>query len=156
TCDTQRVFSEPARGWPPTGGPRGDARRPLIDDPPRARKRPTICKPARRRARASRQAPPALQPHDPTRGPSPPPALPARFRLSPLGPPTAYDPPPEPDLPTGRFAGEVRIGVRLEKPRPEITLHAADLAVTHAAARVGDAEVAARRRLDRADETVTL
>ncbi len=81
---------------------------------------------------------------------------PSRFRLAPDVRPSRYDLRLAPDLAAGTFAGDVRIAVRLQKPRKDITLHAADLVIVEAAARVGDAEVAARARLDKVDETVTL
>ncbi len=86
----------------------------------------------------------------------PTPRRPSHFRLAPDVRPSEYDLHLEPALATGCFAGEVRIAVRLERPRSAITLHAADLKITRAAARVGDAEVPARPRLERGDETVTL
>src|SRR5262245_23679490 len=81
---------------------------------------------------------------------------PSRFRLPVDVRPLSYDVHLEPDLTAGTFAGEVRIAVRLEKARAAITLHAADLAITRAAAHVGGAEVAVKARVVRADETVTL
>ena len=81
---------------------------------------------------------------------------PSRFRLAADVRPTDYDLHLHPDLAAGTFRGEVRIAVRLAKARTAITLHAADLAVTHAAVRVGDDEIPARATLQRADDTVTL
>src|SRR5262249_58595203 len=62
----------------------------------------------------------------------------------------------EPDLDAATFRGEVRIDVRLERPRAEIVLHAADMGIEHATAEVHDAVVPLRVRLDRRDETVAL
>src|SRR6478736_1847562 len=82
----------------------------------------------------------------------PTPRRPSRFRLPADVRPTEYDLHLVPDLAAGRFAGTVRITVALERARREIVLHAADLAV----GRAGGEELAARPRLDRDDETVTL
>src|SRR5262249_59405511 len=62
----------------------------------------------------------------------------------------------EPDADGGRFRGEVRIDVRLARPRAEIVLHAADLSVERAAAEVNAQVIPLRVRLDRHDETATL
>jgi puromycin-sensitive aminopeptidase len=86
----------------------------------------------------------------------PTPRRPSRFRLPADVRPTEYDLHLVPDLAAGRFAGTVRITVALERARREIVLHAADLAVGRAVARAGGEELAARPRLDRDDETVTL
>jgi puromycin-sensitive aminopeptidase len=81
---------------------------------------------------------------------------PSRFRLPTDVRPVEYDLHLEPDVERGTFRGEVRIVVRLERPRAAIVLHAAALAIERAAARQGGAEIAARPRLERADETVVL
>src|SRR5439155_7881319 len=56
----------------------------------------------------------------------------------------------------GRFRGEVRIAVGLERARQEVVLHAAELKVERAAARLDGDELPARVRADAADQTVTL
>ncbi len=61
---------------------------------------------------------------------------PSRFRLAPDVRPAAYDLHLVPDLDAGRFSGEVRIALRLAKPRADVTLHAADMKITRASARV--------------------
>src|SRR5262245_13009146 len=81
---------------------------------------------------------------------------PSRFRLSPDARPSDYHLHLEPDLDAGRFRGEVRIDVRLARPRAEIALHAAELEIEHADAEVDGQVVPLRARLDRHDETVTL
>ncbi len=81
---------------------------------------------------------------------------PSTFRLAADVRPTDYHLHLEPDLAAGRFRGEVRIDVRLERPRAVIILHAADLTVEHAAAEVDGQVVPLRVRVDRHDETVTL
>ena len=81
---------------------------------------------------------------------------PSRFRLPADVRPSGYDLHLEPDLDAGTFRGSVRIQVRLERPRREIVLHAADLAVERATVRVGTEDVAARTHVSRADETLTL
>ena len=81
---------------------------------------------------------------------------PSRFRLPPDVRPREYDVHLEIDLEVGRFRGAVQIAVGLERTRREIALHAAELKVERAAARVGGDEVAARVRADAADQTVTL
>ncbi len=81
---------------------------------------------------------------------------PSRFRLATDVRPSDYHLHLEPDLDAGRFRGEVRIDLRLERPRTEVVLHAADMAIEHAAAEVDGAVVPLRARLDRRDETVTL
>jgi puromycin-sensitive aminopeptidase len=81
---------------------------------------------------------------------------PSRFRLPADVRPSLYELHLEPDLDAGTFRGSVRIVVRLERARREVTLHAADLKIEHASARVGREEVAARASLSRPDETVTL
>jgi puromycin-sensitive aminopeptidase len=86
----------------------------------------------------------------------PTPRRPSRFRLAPDVRPTEYDLRLEPDLATGRFRGEVRIALRLARPRPTIVLHAAELRIESARAVVDGREVAARATLQRADETLTL
>jgi len=87
----------------------------------------------------------------------PQPKRPSRFRLPTDVRPTEYDLHLEPDLDAGTFAGNVRIAVRLERPRNEIVLHAADLAIERAVARAANqAEFPARTSVQRADETITL
>ena len=86
----------------------------------------------------------------------PPARRPSRFRLPPDVRPVTYDLHVAPDLDAGTFTGEVRIAVRLEKPRAEIRLHAADMKITSASARAGGEEVRVRVRLERGDETATL
>jgi puromycin-sensitive aminopeptidase len=81
---------------------------------------------------------------------------PSRFRLPTDVRPTVYDLHLEPDLPAGRFRGEVRIDVRLERPRAAITLHAAELTIELATVRRGGTEMRARVSRSRDDETVTL
>src|SRR5439155_2180105 len=61
-----------------------------------------------------------------------------------------------PDLEGGAFRGEVRIALRLTRPRAEIVLHAADLAIERALAHSGGREIPGRVRLARADETAAL
>jgi puromycin-sensitive aminopeptidase len=86
----------------------------------------------------------------------PPAKRPSRFRLPTDVRPLEYDLHVEPDLPAGTFRGDVRIAVRLERPRRDVVLHAADLAIERAVARAADHEVPARVKVQRADETVTL
>ncbi|TMB01276.1 MAG: M1 family metallopeptidase [Deltaproteobacteria bacterium] len=81
---------------------------------------------------------------------------PSRFRLPADVRPTGYDLHLEPDLEGGAFRGEVRIALRLARPRAEIVLHAADLAIERATAHSAGREVPARVRLARADETAAL
>src|SRR2546430_7502296 len=81
---------------------------------------------------------------------------PSRFRLPPDVRPREYDIHLEPDLEAGRFRGEVRIAVGLERARQEVVLHAAELKVERAAARLDGDELPARVRADAADQTVTL
>src|SRR6184192_1523585 len=81
---------------------------------------------------------------------------PSRFRLSPDVRPHEYDIHLEPDLDAGRFRGEVRIAVALDRARREVVLHAAELKVERAAASLDGDEVAARVHADAADQTVTL
>jgi puromycin-sensitive aminopeptidase len=81
---------------------------------------------------------------------------PSRFRLPTDVRPTEYDLHLVPDLERGRFRGEVRISVRLDRPRPAIVLHAADLTIERASARIQGAEVPARATPQRADEAVVL
>src|SRR5881398_2038054 len=80
----------------------------------------------------------------------------SRFRLSPDVRPHEYDIHLEPDLDAGRFRGEVRIAVALDRARREVVLHAAELKVERAAASLDGDEVAARVHADAADQTVTL
>jgi puromycin-sensitive aminopeptidase len=86
----------------------------------------------------------------------PPAKRPSRFRLPTDVRPVEYDLHVEPDLAAGRFRGDVRVAVRLDRPRRDVVLHAADLAIERAVARAADHEVAARVTVQRADETVTL
>src|SRR3989442_11949833 len=81
---------------------------------------------------------------------------PSRFRPPPDVRPREYDIHLEIDLEAGRFRGEVQIAVGLERARREIVLHAAELKVERAAARLGGDEVPARLGADAADQTVTL
>src|SRR2546422_1884248 len=81
---------------------------------------------------------------------------PSRFRLPPDVRPREYDIHLEIDLGAGRFRGEVQIAVGLERARREIVLHAAELKVERAAARLGGDEVPARLGADAAHQTVTL
>ncbi|TMA34632.1 MAG: M1 family peptidase, partial [Deltaproteobacteria bacterium] len=81
---------------------------------------------------------------------------PSRFRLPPDVRPREYDIHLEIDLDAGRFRGEVQIAVGLERTRREIVLHAAELKVERAAARLGGDEVPARLGADAAHQTVTL
>src|SRR5579875_1721749 len=81
---------------------------------------------------------------------------PSRFRLAPDVRPSEYDLHLTPDLEAGRFTGRVRITVRLARPTAAITLHAADLRITRAAAEAGGAVIGARATLLRADEAVRL
>src|SRR5205823_8033003 len=89
-------------------------------------------------------------------GPMPTARRPSRFRLPADVRPTRYDLQLEPDLEGGGFRGEVRIALRLARPRAEIVLHAAELAIERAMAHGDGREMPARVRLSRADETVTL
>src|SRR5438093_1457772 len=84
------------------------------------------------------------------------PRRPSRFRLPPDVRPAEYDLYLEPDLEAGTFRGNVAVTVRLERPRAELVLHAVDLAVEHAAARLGGEELPARVGVHRDDETITL
>ena len=81
---------------------------------------------------------------------------PSSFRLPTEVRPTAYDLHLEPDLASGRFAGQVRIGVRLDRPRSSVTLHAADLRIERSSAHADGRQMPARASVARADETVTL
>src|SRR2546427_8572646 len=81
---------------------------------------------------------------------------PSRFRLRADFRPREYALRLEPDLEAGRFRGEVEIAVGLERARQEVVLHAAELKVERAAARLDGGEVAARVRADATDQTVTL
>src|SRR5436309_12491933 len=81
---------------------------------------------------------------------------PSRFRLPADVRPTAYDLHLEPDLEGGSFRGEVRIALRLARPRAEIVLHETEITIERAAAHGGGREMPARVRLSRADETAAL
>ena len=81
---------------------------------------------------------------------------PSRFRLATDVRPSDYHLHLEPGLDEGRFRGEVRIDLHLERPRTELVLHAADMTIEHAAAEADGEVVPLRARLDRRDETVTL
>src|SRR5438128_309338 len=81
---------------------------------------------------------------------------PSRFRLPADVRPTRYDLHLEPDLEGGGFRGEVRIALRLARPRAEIVLHATEITIERAAALGGGREMPARVRLSRADETAAL
>src|SRR5437762_4155492 len=81
---------------------------------------------------------------------------PSRFRLPTDVRPTEYDVHLEPDLEAGTFRGDVRIAIRLDRPRSEVVLHAADLTIHRAVARASGGENPARVRLDRDAETATL
>src|SRR5207249_7714300 len=89
-------------------------------------------------------------------GPMPTAPRPSRFRLPADVRPTGYDLLLEPDLEGGRFRGEVRIALRLARPRAEIVLHATEITIERAAAHGGGREIPARVRLSRADETAAL
>jgi puromycin-sensitive aminopeptidase len=84
------------------------------------------------------------------------PSTPSRFRLASDVRPVEYDLHLAPDLEAGTFRGEVSITVTLAKPRRDVRLHAADLAITRASARTDAGEIAARASLQKHDETVTL
>ena len=62
------------------------------------------------------------------------PTKPSRLRLSPDVRPREYDLHLTPDLAAGTFRGTVAITLDLAKPRKDVTLHAADLAITRATA----------------------
>src|SRR5437899_1805928 len=80
----------------------------------------------------------------------------SRFRLPADVRPTDYTLHLIPDLGRGVFRGEVRIALRLRRPRAEVTLHAAELTITRAIAQCNGSEWQARVRVQRPDETVTL
>src|SRR5262245_2864486 len=82
--------------------------------------------------------------------------MPSRLRLAPDVRPREYDLHLTPDLAAGTFVGEVAIATTLAKSRADVTLHAADLAIRSAAARVNGKEVAAKVTLRKPDEAVTL
>src|SRR5438034_853502 len=82
--------------------------------------------------------------------------VPSRFRLPADVRPTGYDHHLGPDPEGGACRGEVRIALRLARPRAEIVLHAADLAIERATAHSAGREMPARVRLARADETAVL
>jgi puromycin-sensitive aminopeptidase len=85
----------------------------------------------------------------------PSPRQPSRFRLPSDVRPTGYDLHLEPDLDGGTFAGDVRIAMRLERPRSELVLHAAELRIERAIARAAEHEIPARVAVSRDDETAT-
>ena len=84
------------------------------------------------------------------------PTKPSRLRLSLDVRPREYDLHLTPDLTAGTFRGEVTIALTLAKPRKEITLHAADVAIARVVGRVNGAEVPARAIMQKADEVVTI
>jgi puromycin-sensitive aminopeptidase len=84
------------------------------------------------------------------------PTKPSRLRLALDVRPRDYDLHLTPDLARGTFRGEVAITTTLAKPRKDVTLHAADLAIRRATARVNGAEVVARATIDKRDEAVIL
>jgi puromycin-sensitive aminopeptidase len=84
------------------------------------------------------------------------PSTPSRLRLPTDVCPREYDLHLTPDLEAGTFHGEVTIVTTLARPRTEVVLHAADLAIRRAVVRVGDAEVPARASLRKRDESVVL
>jgi puromycin-sensitive aminopeptidase len=86
----------------------------------------------------------------------PTPRRPSRFRLPTDVRPRTYELRLEPDLDAGTFAGVVRIAVVLARPRAAVVLHAADLTIEAAAVEVEGRTIAARTRLQRPDETVTV
>jgi puromycin-sensitive aminopeptidase len=82
--------------------------------------------------------------------------MPTKFRLPPDVRPREYDLHLMPDLEAGRFGGEVRIALRMERPRSAVTLHAVALTVTEARAYADGKDLRARVSRTPADETVTL
>src|SRR5690242_682103 len=84
------------------------------------------------------------------------PTPPSRLRLAPDVRPREYDLHLTPDLAAGTFRGEVEIATTLAKARKDVTLHAADLAIRRAVARVNGAEIAAKANVRKSDEAVTL
>src|SRR5437870_5436958 len=82
----------------------------------------------------------------------PKPKRPSRFRLDPAVRPTDYALRLEPSLEAGTFSGEVRIALQIARPRAEITLHAADLAITRATMTTNGASSAVRVKRRPADE----
>jgi puromycin-sensitive aminopeptidase len=84
------------------------------------------------------------------------PTKPSRLRLSPDVRPREYDLHLMPDLAAGTFRGTVAITLDLAKPRKDVTLHAADLAITRATAIATGVETNARSSPQKADEAVTL
>jgi puromycin-sensitive aminopeptidase len=84
------------------------------------------------------------------------PTKPSRLRLAPDVRPREYDLHLIPDLGAGTFRGEVAIATTLAKPRKDVTLHAAGLAIRRATARVNGTDVAAKAAVDKHDEVVTL
>ena len=81
---------------------------------------------------------------------------PSRLRLPTDVRPVRYDVHLIPDLAAGTFRGEVRITAQLAKPRREILLHAADLAIDHAAVLVGNETQKTKLTQQRADEAIRL
>jgi puromycin-sensitive aminopeptidase len=84
------------------------------------------------------------------------PTKPSRLRLAPEVRPREYDLHLTPDLAAGTFQGEVAIATTLAKPRKDVTLHAADLVIRRAVARVNGSEIPGRASVHKADEAVTL
>ncbi|HTN52526.1 MAG TPA: M1 family aminopeptidase [Anaeromyxobacter sp.] len=79
------------------------------------------------------------------------------FRLPLEVRPDAYDAELGVDLEAGRFSGRIRIELTLAVPASELVLHAAELQIVRAAARVGDGpEQQAEVRVAAASETVVL
>ncbi len=84
------------------------------------------------------------------------PTTPSRLRLAPDVRPSEYDLHLTPNLAAGTFRGEVEIATTFAKARKDVTLHAADLAIRRAVARVNGAEIVAKAAVKKADEAVTL
>src|SRR5687767_5303158 len=77
-------------------------------------------------------------------------------RLPLVAAPLHYDLRVSPDLASERFAGEVRIRVRVLAATATFVLHAADLEIQSAAVRADGREQPARAMLDPSAQTVTL
>ena len=84
------------------------------------------------------------------------PTKPSRLRLASEVRPREYDLHLTPHLAAGTFAGEVEIATTLAKARKDVTLHAADLVIRRAVARVNGGEIAAKASVQKADEAITL